>query len=103
MKKIELSGELIKEIWDNVYGPSQNYKGWEFVAITDKWDGGEDRYRGIVVKNIEENYLLEISNYYNSWDEDWDPMVSIVSSEEVVKIEYKVDKNYEVKVKYDYE
>ena len=84
-KVIQLDSDLVKELFHaGQYSRSKAPAGWEVVDTDSHWDGGEDRYNTTIVRNIEEDYLLEISNYYDSWDEYWDPMLSIVTSSEIM-------------------
>lgn len=76
-KKIHLDAKLVKDLFNS--WSRKNLTDWEFVAGTDYWDGGEERYNSVVVKNIKENYYIEITNTYDSWDTYWDPTVSVVN------------------------
>lgn len=86
-KKIELSENFIKDLYNLRYSRKDKIPGWEFVSEDNTWDGGEERTKDVVVRNIKEDYYLSISNGYDSWGSYWDPYVQVVTPiEKVVTI-----------------
>lgn len=99
--KLEISNAIAKELFEEGYYNQKPMHGWQYVANTDEWDGGEERYNGYVFKNLETGVHIEIQNYYDSWDFNWDPIIKIVEPTEVLKTEYLNVKGSEVKITYD--
>lgn len=79
---IRLDEDLIEELYRS--RPGFISSDWEFVEKQYHWDGSEDRTKTVIVKNIKEDYLLSISNGYDSWDSYWDPEISVVTKEEIL-------------------
>lgn len=75
-KQIHIDKEILRDLF--YMRKFSKIDGWELITNEYDWDGGDERTRTTIVKNLTDGYHLEITNYYNSWDEDWDPMIRVV-------------------------
>lgn len=79
--------DFLKTLANEVYKKGEVNDGYKYIDDNDEWDGGEDRTKSMIFKELATGQLYEVYGYYDSWNgTEWEGVYKVEAVEKTITV-----------------